>query len=216
MDITSSTEWQALLGTPAPAHLRELFANDPGRAERYTSAAGDLRVDWSKHLIDDSVMQRLFAVARAAGIEAHRDAMFAGDRINVTEQRSVLHTVLRAPRSASVSVDGVDVVPEVHAVLDKMADFSERVRSGAWKGHTGKRIRNVVNIGIGGSDLGPVMAYEALEPYRQDGLSCRFISNTIDTGNTGTAMSWNSTGASPHGVWGALGTIDGGDRIGEF
>ena len=187
MDITSSTEWQALLGTPAPAHLRELFANDPGRAERYTSAAGDLRVDWSKHLIDDSVMQRLFAVARAAGIEAHRDAMFAGDRINVTEQRSVLHTVLRAPRSASVSVDGVDVVPEVHAVLDRMATFARRVRSGEWKGATGVAITDVVNIGIGGSDLGPAMAYLATEVFSAPNIRCHFVSN-VDGADIASAL----------------------------
>ena len=166
MDISTTPEWAALLATPCPAHLRDLFAGDPGRAERYLTQAGDLRIDWSKHLVDDAVMAALLAVATAAGVERQRDAMFAGERINTTEQRAVLHTALRAPRSASVIVDGHDVVPDVHAVLDEMAGFASAVRSGAWRGATGEPIRTVVNIGIGGSDLGPAMSTGARTPAR--------------------------------------------------
>jgi glucose-6-phosphate isomerase len=177
MDISTTPEWATLLATPRPPHLRELFATDPGRATRYLTQAGDLRIDWSKHLVDDAVMAALLAVARAAGVEQRRDAMFAGERINSTEQRAVLHTALRAPRSASVVLDGHDVVPDVHAVLDEMARFATAVRSGEWRGATGERIRTVVNIGIGGSDLGPAMAYLALEAFADPELTCRFVSN---------------------------------------
>ncbi|MFT3855772.1 MAG: glucose-6-phosphate isomerase [Ilumatobacteraceae bacterium] len=177
MDITTTDEWSALLATPRPAPLRELFADDPGRASRYLLTAGDLRVDWSKNLVDDTVVDALVAVAAAAAVEAHRDAMFAGEKINVTERRAVLHTALRQPVGAHVDVDGHDVVPDVHAVLGQMGAFADRVRSGDWVGATGERIRTVVNIGIGGSDLGPAMAYLATEAFCQDGLSCRFVSN---------------------------------------
>ncbi|HRB04111.1 MAG TPA: glucose-6-phosphate isomerase, partial [Ilumatobacteraceae bacterium] len=177
MDITTSPEWAALQTTPLPAHLRTLFADDPARAERYVVHAGDLRIDYSKHLVDDAVMAALQAVAATAGVEAHRDAMFAGEKINTTEQRAVLHTALRAPIGATVLVDGHDVVPDVHAVLDQMASFAAQVRSGEWLGATGKRIATVVNIGIGGSDLGPAMAYLATTAFGQPGLTCRFVSN---------------------------------------
>jgi len=177
MDITTTPEWAALQTTPPPAHLRTLFADDPGRAERYLVTAGDLRIDYSKHLIDDGVMAALQAVAAAAGVEEHRDAMFAGEQINTTEQRAVLHTALRAPAGETVLVDGHDVVPDVHEVLDRMAVFAGQVRSGEWLGATGKRIAAVVNIGIGGSDLGPAMAYLATVAFGQPGLTCRFVSN---------------------------------------
>ncbi len=177
MDITVTPEWAALQAVPRPEHLRQLFATDPARAERYLTQAADLRIDWSKHLVDDGVMAALLAVAAAAGVEDRRDAMFAGEKINATEGRAVLHTALRAPRSASVIVDGHDVVPDVHAVLDAMAVFAERVRSGEWVGATGEPIRTVVNIGIGGSDLGPAMASIALEAFGRPGLRCRFVSN---------------------------------------
>jgi glucose-6-phosphate isomerase len=176
MDITSTAEWAALQSCPRPAHLRQLFAADPARAARYVSSAGDLRVDWSKHLIDDTVLDRLIAVARAAQVEQRRDAMFAGERINTTERRAVLHTALRVPADEMVLVDGVDVVPDVHDVLGRMTEFALRVRSGTWRGATGEVIRTVVNIGIGGSDLGPAMAYLATEAFG-DGPGCRFVSN---------------------------------------
>ncbi len=177
MDITATPEWAALKSCPPPPHLRALFADDPGRAERYLVSAGDLRIDYSKHLIDDGVMASLQAVAAVAGVEAHRDAMFAGEQINTTEQRAVLHTALRAPADSIVLVDGHDVVPDVHAVLDQMAAFAGQVRGGGWLGATGKRIATVVNIGIGGSDLGPAMAYLATTAFGQQGLTCRFVSN---------------------------------------
>ena len=177
MDITTTPEWAALQSTAPPAHLRTLFADDPTRAERYVVTAGDLRIDYSKHRIDDDVMVALQAVARAAGVEAHRDAMFAGEQINTTEQRAVLHTALRAPADATVLVDGLNVVPDVHEVLGRMAHFAEQVRSGEWLGATGKWIATVVNIGIGGSDLGPAMAYLATAAFGQHGLACRFVSN---------------------------------------
>ena len=177
MDITTTPEWAALLATPRPAHLRSLFADDPGRADRYLAVAGDLRVDYSKHLIDDVVLSALLTVARTAGVAGSRDAMFAGERINTTEQRAVLHTALRAPRGTQVLVDGHDVVPDVHEVLDRMGAFAAKVRSGSWTGATGQPIRTVVNIGIGGSDLGPAMAYLATEAFAQPGISCRFVSN---------------------------------------
>src|SRR6478672_766880 len=142
-------------------HLRSLFADDPARGERMTAEAAGVFLDYSKNRIDDETIRLLVELAEQSGLRARIDAMFRGDKINVTEGRAVLHVALRAPRGASILVDGKNVVPDVHAVLDRMAAFSDRVRSGAWLGHTGRRIRNVVNVGIGGSDLGPVMAYEA-------------------------------------------------------
>jgi glucose-6-phosphate isomerase len=162
-------------------HLRELFAQDPGRGERLTAQAAGLYLDYSKNRVTDETLRLLVALARESGVEERRDAMFAGERINVSEDRSVLHVALRMPREASLIVDGVDVVKQVHEVLDRMGAFAERVRSGEWKGHTGKPIRNVVNIGIGGSDLGPVMAYEALRSYSQRDLTFRFVSNVDAT-----------------------------------
>ncbi|WHM29543.1 glucose-6-phosphate isomerase [Streptomyces sp. BPPL-273] len=174
-------EWTALADhrTDAMARpdLRELFAADPGRAERYVVRVGDLRIDYSKHLVTDETLALLQDLAAATGVFGLRDAMFRGERINITEDRAVLHTALRAPRDAVVEVDGENVVPKVHAVLDKMAAFSEKVRSGEWTGHSGRRIRNVVNIGIGGSDLGPAMAYEALRAFTDRSLTFRFVSN---------------------------------------
>ncbi|MFB7663811.1 glucose-6-phosphate isomerase [Kitasatospora sp. NPDC056138] len=158
-------------------HLRELFAADPERGTRYALQVGDLRVDYAKHLINDETLRLLRELAEATGVAELRDAMFRGEKINITEHRAVLHTALRAPRGAVVEVDGENVVPGVHAVLDKMAAFADRIRSGAWTGHTGKRIRNIVNIGIGGSDLGPAMAYEVLRSYAQRDLTVRFVSN---------------------------------------
>jgi glucose-6-phosphate isomerase len=173
-------EWGALgkhRAELAGAHLRELFAADPGRAERYALRVGDLYLDYSKHLVTDETLRLLRELAAVRGVAELRDAMFRGEKINVTEHRAVLHTALRAPRDASIEVDGVNVVPAVHAVLDRMAAFAEQVRSGAWTGFTGERITTVVNIGIGGSDLGPAMAYEALRPFTQRSLQVRFVSN---------------------------------------
>ena len=187
MDITTTSAWSALLDTPRPASLRVLFADDPDRAQRYVTQAADLRIDWSKHLVDDVVLSRLVDVARAAGVEQHRDAMFRGDRINGTEGRAVLHTALRAPRDSSIVVDGVDVVPAVHGVLDRMGDFSDRVRDGSWLGATGRPIETVVNIGIGGSDLGPAMAAMALDAFRHPRLRCRFVSN-VDGADVHSAL----------------------------
>ncbi|MFI1375291.1 glucose-6-phosphate isomerase [Streptomyces longwoodensis] len=177
--LTRRPEWAALEDHRAhwQPHLRELFAADPGRAERYVVRVGDLRIDYSKHLITDETLSLLQELATATDVFGLRDAMFRGERINITEGRAVLHTALRAPAGAVVEVDGEDVVPAVHTVLDRMADFAERVRSGEWTGHTGRRIRNVVNIGIGGSDLGPAMAYEVLRPYTDRELTVRFVSN---------------------------------------
>ncbi|MFF9622559.1 glucose-6-phosphate isomerase [Streptomyces griseosporeus] len=177
--LTRRPEWAALADHRAEwqAHLRDLFEADPGRAERYVVTVGDLRIDYSKHLITDETLARLRELAAATDVFGLRDAMFRGEKINLTEQRAVLHTALRAPRDAVIEVDGENVVPAVHAVLDKMADFAGRVRSGEWTGHTGKRIRNVVNIGIGGSDLGPAMAYEALRAFTDRDLTVRFVSN---------------------------------------
>ncbi|MFC7882219.1 glucose-6-phosphate isomerase [Streptomyces sp. NPDC057376] len=174
-------EWTALAdhrkdALPRP-DLRELFADDPGRAERYVVRVGDLRIDYSKNLVTDETLALLRELAAATGVFELRDAMFRGERINITEDRAVLHTALRAPRDAVIEVDGENVVPKVHAVLDKMAGFADRVRSGEWTGHTGKRIKNVVNIGIGGSDLGPAMAYEALRAFTDRSLTFRFVSN---------------------------------------
>ncbi|MGW2251546.1 glucose-6-phosphate isomerase [Kitasatospora sp. NPDC001660] len=158
-------------------HLRELFAADPERGRRHTLQVGDLHVDYAKHLVTDETLELLRELAAATGVAELRDAMFRGEKINNTEHRAVLHTALRAPRGAVVQVDGENVVPGVHAVLDKMAAFADRVRSGEWKGHTGKPIRTVVNIGIGGSDLGPAMAYEVLRSFAKRDLDVRFVSN---------------------------------------
>src|SRR5258708_1516131 len=162
-------------------HLRELFAQDPKRGERLTAEAAGLYLDYSKNRITDETLDLLMQLAEESGLRARIDAMFAGEKINVTENRAVLHVALRAPRRTSIVVDGENVVPQVHAVLDKMSAFAERVRSGAWKGHTGRRIRNVINIGIGGSDLGPVMAYEALRHYSDRAMTFRFVSNVDGT-----------------------------------
>ncbi|MEV0980383.1 glucose-6-phosphate isomerase [Streptomyces sp. NPDC049915] len=173
-------EWAALAKHReelAKTHLRDLFAADPGRGTGYTLRVGDLHIDYSKHLVTDETLRLLRELAAAADVFALRDAMFRGEKINVTEGRAVLHTALRAPRDAVVEVGGENVVPQVHAVLDRMSDFAERVRSGEWTGHTGRRIRHVVNIGIGGSDLGPAMAYEVLRAYTARDLTFRFVSN---------------------------------------
>ncbi len=162
-------------------HLRELFAEDPERGERLTAEACGLYLDYSKNRVSAETMRLLVELARESEVEERRDAMFRGERINVSENRSVLHVALRMPRDASLVLDGVDVVAQVHEVLDRMGAFAERVRSGEWKGHTGKPIRNIVNIGIGGSDLGPVMAYEALRAYSQRELTFRFVSNVDST-----------------------------------
>ncbi|MCF6523396.1 glucose-6-phosphate isomerase [Streptomyces sp. JJ36] len=173
-------EWHALakhreeLGE---VRLRDLFAQDDGRAERYRLQAGDLLLDYSKQLVTDETLRLLRELAAATGVAELRDAMFRGERINVTEDRAVLHTALRAPRDAVIEVDGENVVPKVHAVLDRMSGFADAVREGRWVGHTGRPIRTVVNIGIGGSDLGPAMAYEALRPYTRRDLDVRFVSN---------------------------------------
>ncbi|MCX5135710.1 glucose-6-phosphate isomerase [Streptomyces sp. NBC_00340] len=179
--LTRRPEWVALedhrATTLLQPHLRELFAADPGRAERYVVRVGDLHIDYSKHLITDETLALLQELATATDVFGLRDAMFRGEKINTTEDRAVLHTALRAPADAVVEVDGENVVPGVHTVLDKMAAFAGRVRSGEWTGHTGRPIRNVVNIGIGGSDLGPAMAYEVLRPFTDRGLTVRFVSN---------------------------------------
>jgi len=162
-------------------HLRELFADDSGRGERMTVEAAGVYLDYSKNRITDETLRLLLLLAEQSGLRARIEAMFRGDKINITEKRAVLHVALRAARGTSILVDGVDIVPQVQAVLDKMADFANRVRSGSWKGYTGKRMRNVINIGIGGSDLGPVMAYEALRHYSERGMTFRFVSNIDGT-----------------------------------
>src|SRR5271166_4084955 len=162
-------------------HLRQLFADDPQRGTRLAVEALGLYLDYSKNRITDETVKLLIKLAEESGLRERIDAMFRGDKINVTEKRAVLHTALRAPRHASIVVDGENVVPKVHAVLDRMADFSNRLRNGEWKGHTGKRIRNVINVGIGGSDLGPVMAYEALKFYSDRSMTFRFVSNVDGT-----------------------------------
>jgi glucose-6-phosphate isomerase len=182
--LTARPAWKALAAHHAgvrDVHLRTLFADDPARGERLAVEAAGLYLDYSKHRVTDETMRLLVALADEVGLRARIDAMFRGDKINTTEGRAVLHTALRAPRGARSVVDGDDVVPKVHGVLDRMADFAGRVRSGAWRGHTGKRIRAVVNIGIGGSDLGPVMAYEALRHYADRDLTMRFVSNVDGT-----------------------------------
>jgi glucose-6-phosphate isomerase len=165
----------------APIHLRKLFADDPKRGERLTLQASGIYLDYSRNRINDETMALLVQLAEQSGLRERIDAMFRGERINVSENRAVLHVALRAPKGASILVAGANVVPQVHAVLDKMSDFANRLRSGDWKGHTGKRIRNVVNIGIGGSDLGPVMAYEALKHYSERAMTFRFVSNVDGT-----------------------------------
>jgi len=181
---TARPAWQALAAhhqAIRDLHLRVLFADDPGRGERLSVEAAGLFLDYSKNRITDETVGLLLQLADECGLRQRIEAMFRGDRINVTEDRAALHVALRAPRTASFVVDGENVVPSVHAVLDRMADFCNRVRSGAWKGHTGKRIRNIVNVGIGGSDLGPAMACEALKPYSERALTFRFVSNVDGT-----------------------------------
>ena len=181
--LASRRAWKALAGHSRERrlHLRDLFAGDPKRGERMTAEAAGLFLDYSKNCITDEILKLLLQLAEETGLRARIDAMFGGEKINLTEKRAVLHVALRAPRGASIVVDGENVVPQVHTVLDRMADFADRVRSGSWKGHTGKRIRNVVNIGIGGSDLGPVMAYEALRHYSDRSMTFRFVSNIDGT-----------------------------------
>jgi glucose-6-phosphate isomerase len=184
LPLTERPAWKALQAhhqTIGEQHLRALFAADPRRGERLTAEAAGVYLDYSKNRVTDETVALLCRLAEECGLRERIDAMFRGDRINLTEDRAVLHVALRAPREASIVVDGKDVVPEVHAVLGAMADFSSRVRAGAWRGHTGKRIRNIVNIGIGGSDLGPVMAYEALRYYSDRALTFRFVSNVDGT-----------------------------------
>jgi glucose-6-phosphate isomerase len=182
--LTGRPGWKALESHHQKVrelHLRQLFADDPKRGERLTTEAVGLYLDYSKNRVTDETLKLLFQLAEECGLRDRIDAMFRGEKINITENRAVLHVALRSPKGTSIVVDGENVVPQVHAVLDKMADFANRVRSGAWKGHTGKSIRNVVNIGIGGSDLGPVMAYEALKHYSDRAINFRFVSNIDGT-----------------------------------
>ncbi len=182
--LTERPAWKALqahYNQIHSRHLRALFDEDPKRGERLAVEAAGLYFDYSKHRVTDETIRLLLALAEEAGLRGRIDAMFRGDKINVTEKRAVLHIALRAPRGVSIGVDGDDVVPKVHEVLERMAEFSGRIRDGSWKGHTGKRIRNVINIGIGGSDLGPVMAYEALRHYSDRDLTVRFVSNVDGT-----------------------------------
>jgi glucose-6-phosphate isomerase len=183
-DVTTTAEWQALQAHAEKVrdvHLRDMFAADPQRGERLSAQVADLYVDFSKNRVTDETLSLLGALANQVGLTDRIAAMFAGARINTSENRPVLHTALRLPRDAQLVVDGQDVVADVHAVLDRMGAFAERVRSGRWRGHTGERISTVVNIGIGGSDLGPVMAYEALKAYRDSEIRCRFVSNIDPT-----------------------------------
>jgi glucose-6-phosphate isomerase len=178
--LTQRPAWKALHAHHAQMkdiHLRSLFAEPGKRGERMIAEGAGLFLDYSKNRVTDETLRLLIALASESGVAERRDAMFGGEKINITEKRAVLHVALRAPRGSTIMVDGENVVPGVHAVLDRMADFATRVRNGSWKGHTGKRIRNVINIGIGGSDLGPVMAYEALRPYTDRNLTVRFVSN---------------------------------------
>ena len=180
VDITGTEEWRSLSGhfeSIKDAHLRDLFAANPDRGTQMAVGAGDLYLDYSKHRITGDTVSLLVDVARHAGLEEHRDAMFAGRHINTTEDRAVLHVALRMPAGTHLEVDGQDVVADVLEVLGRMGDLSDRIRSGEWTGHTGRRIRSVVNIGIGGSDLGPAMAYEALLDYALPDITCRFVSN---------------------------------------
>src|SRR5260370_26174097 len=179
-----ATAWKALTAhhdTIGQLHLRRLFADDPTRGERMTAEAVGLYLDYSKNRITDETLALLLQLAEESGLRQRIDAMFRGERINVTEGRAVLHVALRAPRGTSTVLDGENLVDQVHAVLDRMTEFANRVRSGAWTGHTGKRIRNVVNIGIGGSDLGPVMAYEALKHYSDRAMTFGLVSNVDGT-----------------------------------
>src|SRR2546425_6858904 len=178
--LTQRPEWKALdehSRKLQPVHLRALFADDPARGQRFALEAAGLYLDYSKNRITDETVRRLLDLAEASGLRQRIDAMFRGERINVTEDRAVLHVALRTPRGQRILVDGEDVVPKVHAVLDRMADFADRVRRGAFTGYTGRRIRNIVNIGIGGSDLWPVMAYRALRHYSDRALTVHFGSN---------------------------------------
>src|ERR1700756_4896431 len=182
--LTKRKAWNALkvhYKKVGERHLRQLFEDDPKRAEKFTVEAVGIYFDYSKNRITEKTLRLLLELAEESGLRERIDAMFRGEKINVTENRAVLHVALRAPKDASIVVDGKNVVPEVHAVLDTMTAFCNRVRSGAWTGHTGKRIRNVINVGIGGSDLGPVMAYEALKHYSERGMTFRFVSNVDST-----------------------------------
>src|ERR1700692_2398806 len=181
---TKQSAWKALTAhykAVSKLHLRQLFADDPKRGQRLAVEAEGLYLDYSKNRVTDETLKLLLQLAAESGLRARIDAMFSGEKINITEKRAVLHVALRAPKDESIFVEGKNVVPEVHAVLDRMADFSNRLRSGEWKGHTGQRIRNVINIGIGGSDLGPVMAYEALKHYSERSMRFRFVSNVDGT-----------------------------------
>src|SRR6202166_4415325 len=181
---TKQSAWKALTAhykAVSKLHLRQLFADDPKRGQRLAVEAEGLYLDYSKNRVTDETLKLLLQLAAESGLRARIDAMFSGEKINITEKRAVLHVALRAPEDESIFVEGKNVVPEVHAVLDRMADFSNRLRSGEWKGHTGKRIRNVINIGIGGADLGPVMAYEALRHYSERSMTFRFVSNVDGT-----------------------------------
>jgi glucose-6-phosphate isomerase len=183
-ELTQRATWRALAANAEDVRrlsLRQLFADDPERAERFSAEGAGLFLDYSKNLITDESLRLLLQLADECDLRGRTEAMFTGEKINVTEDRAVLHVALRAPRDASIMVDGVNVVPGVHAVLDRMADFAVRIRDGSWTGHTGRRIRNIVNIGIGGSDLGPVMAYEALRDYTDRSLTFRFVSNIDGT-----------------------------------
>src|SRR6202046_1061132 len=182
--LSEPSAWNALAAHHRQikgVHMRELFAKDPKRGERFVVEAAGIYLDYSKNRITDETLDLLLRLAEEAGLRARTDAMFGGEKINTSEKRAVLHVALRAPKGQSILVDGENVVPGVHAVLDRMADFSNRVRGGTWLGHTGKRIRNVINIGIGGSDLGPVMAYEALKHYSDRAMTFRFVSNVDGT-----------------------------------
>jgi glucose-6-phosphate isomerase len=182
--LSGRPAWKALEAHYEQIHdtpIKQLFSDDPARGERYTLEAAGIFLDYSKNRITDQTLKLLIQLAEESGLKARIDAMFSGEKINITENRAVLHVALRAPKGEKILVDGEDVVPAVHVVLEKMAGFADRVRSGAWKGHTGKRIRNVINIGIGGSDLGPVMAYEALKHYSQRDITFRFVSNVDGT-----------------------------------
>ena len=182
--LANRPAWKALqahFDAIGKTHLRDLFKEDPDRGTRYTAEADGIFIDYSKNRVNDETLKLLIQLAKECGLKERCEAMFTGQKINITENRAVLHVALRAPKSESIMLDGEDVVPAVHEVLDKMFAFSDRVRSGAWKGHTGKPIKNIVNIGIGGSDLGPVMAYEALKHYSQRDLTFRFVSNVDST-----------------------------------
>ena len=182
--LRERAEWKALeehFQQFKDAHLRDLFADDPGRGERLAVEAAGLYLDYSKHRVTDETIRLLVRLAEECGLRARIDAMFSGEKINVTEGRAVLHVALRAPEDEVILVDGENVVPAVHEVLGRMSEFADRVRSGTWRGATGKRIKSVINIGIGGSDLGPVMAYQALRDYSDRDLTCRFVSNVDGT-----------------------------------